>query len=143
MFHRFRSSYRRCFVKKGVLRNFAKLTGNICARVSFLKKLQTCTERYRIQSECGKMQVYNFIKKESLVQVFSCEFANFPRTPFLQKTSGQLLLSFLLVFFQNLEKTVEENNKLLMEVRPFTFSKILLMSVQYVNKLTKTYVTHY
>ena len=29
-----------CCVKTGVLRNFAKFTGNTCARVSFLIKLQ-------------------------------------------------------------------------------------------------------
>ena len=40
------------FYKKGILRNFAKFTGNTCARVS-----------------CAY-----FIKKEALTQVFSCEF---------------------------------------------------------------------
>ena len=33
---------------------------NTCARISFLKKLQA--------------SVYNFIKNETLAQVFSCEF---------------------------------------------------------------------
>ena len=36
---------------------------------------------------------YNFIKKESLAQVFSCEFCKFLRTPFLQNTSKWLLLT--------------------------------------------------
>ena len=46
-----RSSHRRCFVSKGVLRNFAKLTGKHLAP-----------------------KASNFIKKETLAQVFSCEF---------------------------------------------------------------------
>ena len=35
----FRSSPRRCSLKKGVLRNFAKFTGNTCARASFFNKV--------------------------------------------------------------------------------------------------------
>ena len=34
----------------------------------------------------------NFIKKENLPQVFPVNFAKFLRTPFLQSTSGRLLL---------------------------------------------------
>ena len=37
----------------------------------------------------------NFVEKETLGQVFSCGFVKFPRTPFLQNTSGQLLLHFM------------------------------------------------
>ena len=36
-FTKARSRCQKCFVIKGVLRNFAKFTGNTCARVSFLK----------------------------------------------------------------------------------------------------------
>ena len=35
----------------------------------------------------------NFIKKETLAHMFSCEFYEFLRTPFLQNTSRQLLLN--------------------------------------------------
>ena len=48
------------FFKKSVLKNFAKFTGNICASVSFLIKFQ--------------VSLCNFIKKETLAQVFSREF---------------------------------------------------------------------
>ena len=41
---------------------------NTCARVSFLIKLQAT--------------VCNFIKKETLVQVFSCEFCEIPKNTF-------------------------------------------------------------
>ena len=47
---------------------------NTCTRVSFFKVAG----------------LWNFIRKETLAQVFSCEFL---RTPFLQNTSGRLLLS--------------------------------------------------
>ena len=50
----FRSSRPEVFCEKGVLRNFAKFTRNNYARVSFLK---AC----------------NFIKKETLAQLLSCE----------------------------------------------------------------------
>ena len=39
-------------------------------------------------------QACNFIKKETLTQVFSCEFSEFLRTPFFQNTSEELLLNF-------------------------------------------------
>ena len=35
-----RSMHQRCSLRKGILRNFTKFTGNTCARVSFLIKLQ-------------------------------------------------------------------------------------------------------
>ena len=54
----YRSSHRRCFVRKGVLRNFAKFTG---------KNLH---------------QSLYFIKKETLVQAFSCEFCEISKNTF-------------------------------------------------------------
>ena len=67
-----RSSHRRCSVGEGVLWNFAKLLGK--HPESLLKK------------------VAGLRKKETLTWVFSCEFAKFSSTPFLQNTSGRLLL---------------------------------------------------
>ena len=57
-----RSSHRRCSVKKALLEIWQNSLQNTCARVSFLK---------------------NFVKKETLAQVFSCEFRKFLRTSFL------------------------------------------------------------
>ena len=51
----YRSSHQRCSVRKGVLRNFTEFTGK-----------QTC----------------NFIKKETLAQVFSCEFCEISENTF-------------------------------------------------------------
>ena len=56
----------RCFVKKVFLKISQNLQENTCARVSFLIKLQVC----------------NFIKKETLIKVFSCEFCEILRTHF-------------------------------------------------------------
>ena len=58
-----------CSVRKGVLRNFIKFTGkHMCDRVSFLIKLQP--------------SVCNFIKRETLAQVFFCEFCKISKNAF-------------------------------------------------------------
>ena len=56
----YRSSRPELFCKKGVFRNFAKLTGkHLCQSLFFNEVVgQAC----------------NFIKKETLAQMFSCEF---------------------------------------------------------------------
>ena len=73
----------RCSAKKDVLKNFAKFTGKHLCRSPFLIKSQT--------SAC------NFIKKENLVQVFSCEFCKISQNTFfighLRTTAFFLLLS--------------------------------------------------
>ena len=67
IFEKTRSSHRRCSVRKGVLRNFAKFTGN-CARVSFFNRVEA--------------EACNFIKQETLAQVFSCEFCEISNNTF-------------------------------------------------------------
>ena len=63
-----RSSHRRCSVGKGLLRIFAKITGkHLCQSLLFL---------FFFASAC------NFIKKESLVQVFSCKFCKISKSTF-------------------------------------------------------------
>ena len=56
----FRSSHRRCSVRKGILRSFAKFTGKRLCQASFLINLQ--------------VEACNFIKKVTLAQAFPCEF---------------------------------------------------------------------
>ena len=63
------------FFRKGFLKNFAKLTG---AEVSFLIKVQA--------------RPCNFIKNETLAQVFSCKSCKISKTPFSQNTPALLLL---------------------------------------------------
>ena len=62
-----RNSHRRCSVKKGVLKNFAKFTGKHLCQSLFFNKV------------AGLRVPVNFVK--------------FLETPFLQNTSGQLLLN--------------------------------------------------
>ena len=71
-----RSSHRRCSIRKGFLRNFTKFTGKHLRQCHFLNKV-------------ADLRPATLFTKETLAQVFSCEFL---RAPFLQKTSGQLLL---------------------------------------------------
>ena len=61
------SSHQRCSVRKGVLRDFSKFTGQHLYQSSFLNKVA------------------------GLAQVFSCEFWEISKNTFSQNNSGQLL----------------------------------------------------
>ena len=61
-------------MKKCALKNFAKLTGKHLCQSLFLNKVVNGTS--------------NFIKKEPLAQVFSCEFCEISNNFFLQNTCG-------------------------------------------------------
>ena len=62
------------FCKKGFFKNFAKFTRkHLCCGVSFLIKLQALL-RIRLISVRMRERAFKFIKKETLKQVFSCEF---------------------------------------------------------------------
>ena len=67
-----RSSRSEVFCKKDVPSNFAKFTKSICARVSFSIRLQA--------------KANNFIKKETLAQIFSCEFCEILKNIFSYRT---------------------------------------------------------
>ena len=60
-----RSSQRRCFVRKGVLRDFTKFT-----------------EKHLCQSLFFDKVAGSFIKKEALAQVFFCEFCEISKNIF-------------------------------------------------------------
>ena len=64
---------RRCSVKKEFLEISQNSQENTCVRISFLIKL--------------KAKACNFIKKETLTQVFPCEFCEISKNPFLYRTS--------------------------------------------------------
>ena len=72
-----RSSHRRWSVRKGVLRNFAKFTGKYLCRSLLFNNRPQCTI---------------LLRKETLAQVFSCEFCEISKHTFLQNTSKQRLL---------------------------------------------------
>ena len=69
----FKSNHRRCSVKNGALRNFAKFTGKpLCPSLFFNKVAGTAT----------------LLKKRLWRRCFPVDFVKFLRTPFLQNTSG-------------------------------------------------------
>ena len=68
------------FYKNGVLKKFVKFTENTCARVSFLIKLLALPQ--------------TLLKRRLWHRFFPVDFAKFLRTPFLQNTTGRLLLYF-------------------------------------------------
>ena len=62
------------FCKKGVLRNFTKFTVKHLCQSLFFNKVA-------VEVAC------NFTKKETLVQVFSCEFCKISKNTFLHRTT--------------------------------------------------------
>ena len=79
------------FSKKRVLENFAKFT---CAEVSFLIKLQS-----------------DFIKKETLAQVFSCGFCKISKNIFSYRTSPVVASVILLSWLWNHIQSQQQKNK--------------------------------
>ena len=73
-----RSSHQRCSVKQVVLRNFRKLTGKYLCQSLFYNKVASLSP---------------FLKRRLWHMCFPVNFAKFLRKPFLQNTSGQLLLN--------------------------------------------------
>ena len=79
-----RSSYQRCSVRKRVLRNFTKFTAKHLCQSLFLNKV------------AGLSLLLNKVTGTSPAtfwhRCFPVNFVKFLRTPFLQNTSGRLLL---------------------------------------------------
>ena len=75
----YRSSHRRCSVRNGDLRNFAKFTGKHLCHSLLLNKVTG-------------LSLETFLKKRLWHSCFPVSFAKFLRRPFLQNTYGQLLL---------------------------------------------------
>ena len=75
-----RSSLPGVFCKKVVVKNFAELTGKQLRQSLFFNKVTAAAS--------------NFIKKETLAQVFFSAFCKFLRTPFFKKHLWWLLLLF-------------------------------------------------
>ena len=75
------------FYKKGVLKNFTKLTWKHLCQSFFLNKV-------------GGLRVATLLKKRLWHNCSPANFAKFLRTPFLQNTSGWLLLNSLVLSFK-------------------------------------------
>ena len=67
-----RRSHRRCSIKKSVLRNFAEFTRKHLCQSLFLNKFAGL-----------RSAACNFIKKETQIQVFSCEFCKIFKNIFI------------------------------------------------------------
>ena len=78
----FRTSPRRCSVKKGALKNFAKLTRRQLCQSLFFNKVPG-------------LRPATLLKMRLWRRCFSVNFAKFLRTLFLQNSSRRLLLIFL------------------------------------------------
>ena len=74
-----RNSHQRCFMKKGVLRNFKKFTGKRLCQSLFLNKV-------------AGLKPATLLKKRLWHRCFPVNFLKFPKTSFLQNTSRRLLL---------------------------------------------------
>ena len=72
MFYGLKAVFQRCSVKKMFLEISQNSQKNTCARVSFLVKLQAWA--------------YNFVKKDTLAQVFYCESSRISKNTFLYRT---------------------------------------------------------
>ena len=74
-----RSSHRRCSVRKGVLRNFAKFTGKRLCQGLFFNKV-------------AGLRPATLLKKRLWRRCFPMNFAKFLKTTFLQDPSVRLFL---------------------------------------------------
>ena len=79
------SSHLRCSVRKGVLRNFAKFTGEHLCQSPFFNKVVP--------------QLEILLKKRLCHRCFPVIFAKFLRKPFLQNTSGRLFLQIYVTLY--------------------------------------------
>ena len=78
----FRSRHRRCSVKIGVFRNFAKFAGKHLCQILFFNKV-------------AGLKRATLLKKRFWYRCFPVNFAKFLISPFLQNTSWRLLLKGL------------------------------------------------
>ena len=77
--HIFRSINQTCSVRKGVPRNFAEFAGKYLCQSPFFNKV-------------AGLRPVTLLKKRLWHRCFPANFVKFRRTPFLQNTSGRLLL---------------------------------------------------
>ena len=78
----YRSSHRICSVWKSVLRNLVKFTGKHLCQSLILNKV-------------AALRPAVLLKRQTLAQLFSCEFYKFLRTPILQNCSRRLILTLV------------------------------------------------
>ena len=91
----FRSSHRSCSFKKGVVRNFAKFAGkHLCQRLFFNK--------------VAGLRPANLLKKESMAQVFSCEFCEISKSTFHKTPQGDFFWNFIHIIVPSTKKVLRK-----------------------------------
>ena len=90
---RFRSFHQRCSTKKVFLKFSPNSQGNTCARVSFLNKVPD-------------LRGATLLKKETLAQVFSCEFCEISKSTFSYRTPPVAASEELIIELIAFEKSI-------------------------------------
>ena len=109
-----RSSHRRCSLRKGVLRNFVKFTGKHLCRSVLFNRSEAC----------------NFVKKETLGQVFSYEFCEISKNTFFTEHLWATASVFDLSFH-----SISQNKPLLLKLHTSILScGVLLFQLVHVQK---------
>ena len=102
----FKSNYRRCYIKKGALTNFAKFIRNNCARL----KLQTSAR--------------NFVKKETDKGIFLWVLSNFLEHLFTEHLWTTDKISVLSSWFKRVSSWLHAWNLQKMSVKKSSFKKL-------------------
>ena len=93
----YRSSHRRCSVRKGVLENSAKFTGKHLCQSLFFNKV-------------AGLRVATLLKKGLWHSYFPENFAQLLRIPFLHNTSGRVLLSLDTAIVYRFSKKIHQRS---------------------------------
>ena len=101
----FRSSHRRCSVRKGVLRNLTKFTGTHLCQSLFFNKV-------------AALKPAALLKRRLWHRRFPVNFAKFLRTLFLQNISGRLFLRVLNMCLQVLNHSFSETFRIFLRQYP-------------------------
>ena len=81
----YRSSHHRCFLWKDILRNFVKFTGKHLSHSLFLNKV-------------AGLRPATLLKKETVAQVFSCEFYEISKNTFFAEHLWTIASEFYSLF---------------------------------------------
>ena len=81
-----------------------------------LKHLKKNLGTEAVARRCSVEKVYNFIKKETLGQVFSCEFCKIFKSNFLQNTSGWLLFKVKLKLLEKPDNIIPINQAVICNI---------------------------
>ena len=91
-FQKYRNNHPEVFYKKGVFRNFAKFTGkHLCQDLFFNNVAGPYIETSQLICCANQLtgfykRAWSFIKKETLTQMFSCEFCKISKNTYSYRT---------------------------------------------------------